>query len=679
MAKEEEDRISSLPDFLLVEISSRIKVNKDKDFDEEEEEDEERLMTPKEVIKTTAPISKRWQHLWKKLPTLRFIYFYDGDYYDDFTRITLTQCPTDARLVGDSIGKILSGSPCLETLELDNYYGVSRIDATSKNFKNLLLTNYGMSFSLVKADFNYLGSHRFADSLRRHRDDIEEELLSGLLSSLGHVKDIRLGDYNCLDALSHLRDKDAVNVAQLFFRDIYRLHGLSSSIVSDRHTRFLSHFSRSLWKMVNTQLNFSSAYHPQTDGQTKVVNRFLGNLLRCLVGDHVKAWDQKLCQAEFAHNHAVNRSTGFSLFQLVYSAQPRGPLDLTNPQDADQKRRHVDFEVGDFVWAVLTKDRFLVDVFNVKHLLPYHGNSSDEDSVGNSRKNFVYPIGNDVNPTYTQVNSWIRYAITRNVQELDLWLWVPKAGEEFNYYDELFFNNSCVTRIKLFNCVFNPLNATICWDQLKFLCLEKARLVGDSIGKILSGSPCLETLELDNYYGVSRIDATSKNFKNLLLTNYGMSFSLVKADFNYLGSHRFADSLRRHRDDIEEELLSGLLSSLGHVKDITLGDYNCLDALSHLRDKVGADGDEDRFTELWMELLPLQPRHRLRKELKRKKNMMMTCYSVYSTKGLWLSSLRRTFPFCYGCSCFFDLMTGIIKIICSSNPWMMDPLCFDFA
>ena len=80
--------------------------------------------------------------------------------------------------------------------------------------------------------------------------------------------------------------------------------------------------------MVNTKLDFSSAYHPQTDGQTEVVNRSLGDLLRCLTGDHVKSWDQKLCQAEFAHNHAVNRSSGFSPFQVVYSMIPRGPLDL---------------------------------------------------------------------------------------------------------------------------------------------------------------------------------------------------------------------------------------------------------------------------------------------------------------------------------------------------------------
>lgn len=85
-----------------------------------------------------------------------------------------------------------------------------------------------------------------------------------------------------------------VLVAQLYFRDVYRLHGLPASIVSDRDTRFVSHFWRSLWCMVNTQLNFSSAYHPQTDGQTEVVNRSLGNPLRSLAGDQPESWDLKL-------------------------------------------------------------------------------------------------------------------------------------------------------------------------------------------------------------------------------------------------------------------------------------------------------------------------------------------------------------------------------------------------
>nr|GEV91648.1 putative reverse transcriptase domain-containing protein [Tanacetum cinerariifolium] len=213
---------------------------------------------------------------------------------------------------------------------------------------------------------------------------------------------------------------DEVNLAQLFFRDVYRLHGLPSFIIFDRDTRFLSHFWRSLWKMVNTQLNFSSAYHPQTDGQTEVVNRSLGNLLRCLVGDHVKKVEDFV-----AGLHDVHKAVRNNLVRASSKYK----------HDADQKRRHVDFEVGDFVWAVLTKDHFPVgeynklsakkigpleiveklnliayrlklpshiqcsDVFNVKHLLPYQGNSSDEDSVENSRTNFVYPGGNDVNPS----------------------------------------------------------------------------------------------------------------------------------------------------------------------------------------------------------------------------------------------------------------------------------------
>ena len=64
--------------------------------------------------------------------------------------------------------------------------------------------------------------------------------------------------------------------------------------MSNRDTRFPSHFWQSLWCMVNTSLNMSSAYHPQADGQTEVTNCALGDLLRSLVGDHLKSWDLKL-------------------------------------------------------------------------------------------------------------------------------------------------------------------------------------------------------------------------------------------------------------------------------------------------------------------------------------------------------------------------------------------------
>ena len=106
------------------------------------------------------------------------------------------------------------------------------------------------------------------------------------------------------------------------------MHGLPSTIVSDRDVKFVSYFWKTLWKLFDTTLKFSSAFHPQTDGQTEVVNRSLGNMLRCLVGIKQGVWDLILSTAEFAYNNSVNRSTGKSLFQIVNGYSPRTPIDL---------------------------------------------------------------------------------------------------------------------------------------------------------------------------------------------------------------------------------------------------------------------------------------------------------------------------------------------------------------
>lgn len=107
-----------------------------------------------------------------------------------------------------------------------------------------------------------------------------------------------------------MKTYDAVRVAQLFFKEIVRLHGLPMTIVSDRDVKFMSYFWRTLWKMLGTKLQFSTAFHPQIDDQTEVVNRSLGDLLRCCVGERTKTWDQILPMVEFAYNSSVNRSTG---------------------------------------------------------------------------------------------------------------------------------------------------------------------------------------------------------------------------------------------------------------------------------------------------------------------------------------------------------------------------------
>ena len=90
------------------------------------------------------------------------------------------------------------------------------------------------------------------------------------------------------------KTSDASKIAKLYFDEIVKLYGLPKTIVSNRDVRFMSYFWKTLWHLVGTKLKFSTAFHPQTDSQTKVVNRSLGNLLQCLMGEANQNWDSIL-------------------------------------------------------------------------------------------------------------------------------------------------------------------------------------------------------------------------------------------------------------------------------------------------------------------------------------------------------------------------------------------------
>ena len=117
-------------------------------------------------------------------------------------------------------------------------------------------------------------------------------------------------------------------MADFFFREIIRLHGMPRSIVSDRGAKFLNYFWKTLWAKLVTKLLFSTTCYTQTDGQTEVINHTLSTLLRAFIKKNIKTWEDCLPHVEFAYDRAVHYTTKFSQFEIVYGFKPLTPLDL---------------------------------------------------------------------------------------------------------------------------------------------------------------------------------------------------------------------------------------------------------------------------------------------------------------------------------------------------------------
>ncbi|KAJ4958242.1 hypothetical protein NE237_025353 [Protea cynaroides] len=93
-------------------------------------------------------------------------------------------------------------------------------------------------------------------------------------------------------------------LAKLYVDNIVRLHGVPESIVSDRDPRFTSKFWKGLQKAMGTTLKFSTAFHPQTDGQSERTIQILEDMLRACVIDFKGSWDERLPLIEFAYNNS---------------------------------------------------------------------------------------------------------------------------------------------------------------------------------------------------------------------------------------------------------------------------------------------------------------------------------------------------------------------------------------
>ena len=155
--------------------------------------------------------------------------------------------------------------------------------------------------------------------------DIAMDFITGLPKSKGNeviwVVVDRFSRYSHFIALAH--PVSAKSLALIFFEQIYKLHGLPETIVSDRDSLFLSEFWQNLFKLSGTRLNFSTAYHPQSDGSTERVNQCLEQYLRNMTSEVPKNWSAWLAAAEWWYNTTFHTTLNSTPFQVVYGMKPR--------------------------------------------------------------------------------------------------------------------------------------------------------------------------------------------------------------------------------------------------------------------------------------------------------------------------------------------------------------------
>ncbi|KAJ0035683.1 hypothetical protein Pint_25550 [Pistacia integerrima] len=181
----------------------------------------------------------------------------------------------------------------------------------------------------------------------------------------------------------------AETTAALFYENVVKYFGVPVDLVSDRDARFTGRFWTTLFNMMGTELKFSTANHPQTDGQTKRVNALLEEYLQHYVTASQRNWLELLDSAQFCYNLHKSSSTELGPFELVLGQQPLTPIEIARQlakgnfpaadkvardrqeiidqaQDslrkaskrmkkyADAKRRPLEFDVGDQVLLKLT-------------------------------------------------------------------------------------------------------------------------------------------------------------------------------------------------------------------------------------------------------------------------------------------------------------------------------------
>ncbi|KAI0995914.1 Transposon Ty3-I Gag-Pol polyprotein [Podosphaera aphanis] len=165
------------------------------------------------------------------------------------------------------------------------------------------------------------------------------------------------------------QDLSSKNTAYMFYKECFRLHGLPDSIVSDRGTQFTSEFWKWICKLLQIDHRLSTAYHPQTDGQTERMNARIEQYLRAYVNYVQNDWVRYLPSAEFTLNNHDSQVTGVSPFLAIYGSHPRSGCELSPPLSGPPVPASIRFErkdAEDLVRNAKIIEKYIVENIQLK-------------------------------------------------------------------------------------------------------------------------------------------------------------------------------------------------------------------------------------------------------------------------------------------------------------------------
>jgi hypothetical protein len=188
---------------------------------------------------------------------------------------------------------------------------------------------------MVKADYMKLGGLLQPLSIPEWKwDDISMDFIMGLSLTVGKFNSIWVIVYQLSKSAHFIPINTAYQVekyAEIYITRVLCLHGVLKTIIFDRGSQFVAHFWDQLHASLRTHLIHSSAYHPQTFGQTERVNQILEYMMRACVMEYQGSWDKNLPWAEFSYNNSYQKSLKMVPFEVLYGRQCRTPLNWIEP------------------------------------------------------------------------------------------------------------------------------------------------------------------------------------------------------------------------------------------------------------------------------------------------------------------------------------------------------------